>query len=115
MAVNQLLRIERVGDVIDVGELDVGGPEAIVDRVVRQLPGRERQRPLAVLDAREALFLGGGDDASIHHQAGGRVVVNGVDSPCDHAAGRSSRAASATLSGATPRRHSWCPAGQTLL
>ena len=35
--------------------------QAIVDRVERQLPGRERHRALAVLDAGESLLLGRGD------------------------------------------------------
>src|SRR4051794_41293125 len=65
---------------IDVGELRPGGLEAVVDRMVRQLPYGERQRPLAMLDAREALLFGGRDDGAVAHQARGRIVEGGVRS-----------------------------------
>jgi hypothetical protein len=48
--------------------------------VVRQLVRGERDRPLAVLDLREALFLGGRDDGAVAHEARRRVVVRRVDS-----------------------------------
>jgi len=114
--------IVGVRDAVHVGQLGTGGLEAIVDRVERQLPHGERQRALAVLDARKALLLGGGDDGAIAHQAGGGIVEGGVDAKRDHAASSgclfscsSSSAAAATVSGATLRRQSWWPAGQTLL
>src|SRR5690242_6724882 len=101
---------------IDIGQLGARFAEAEVDRVIRQLPDGEGQRPLAVLDAREALFLRGGDDDAVAHEARGGIVERGVDAQRDHAvSSRSSRAAAATVSGATLRRQSWCPAGQTLL
>ena len=54
------------------------------DRQLRQLPGRERHRPLAVLAPAEALLLGGGNDLAVHHQGGGRVVEQGVDAENTH-------------------------------
>src|SRR5690606_41508590 len=54
-------------------------------RLERQLPRGERHRPLAVLDACEALFLGGGDHAAVAHDAGGAVVIRGVDAEGVHA------------------------------
>jgi hypothetical protein len=119
---HQLVGIERIGNVVDVGELDAARAEAVVDGVEGQLPGGEGQGPLAVLDAREALFLRCREHAAVLHQAGRRIVERRVDAERDHgacrsAAGRcsSSRAALATRSGSTRRRQSWCPAGQTLL
>src|SRR3954463_8292149 len=107
---------------IDVAELRPGGLEAVVDRVVRQLPDGERQRPLAMLDAREALLFGGRDDGAVAHQARGRIVEGGVDTQRDGAATSvNSRAsckisisAASSRSGATLRRQSCLPAGQML-
>src|SRR5687768_1701413 len=109
------LRVERVRDVVDIGELDARGLEAVVDGVIGKLPGGEGQRALAVLDAREALLLGGRAHCAVDHQARRRVVVCRIDAERDHAASRSSRAAAATDSGATRRRQSWWPLGQVLL
>src|SRR5690606_35549552 len=50
-----------------------------VDRRVRKLPGGEGHGALAVLDAREAFFLGGGDDGAVVDQRGGGIVIGGVD------------------------------------
>src|SRR4051812_19672322 len=77
--------VVRVRDVIDVGKLDARRLEAEIDRVVRQLPYGEGERPLAVLDAREALFLGGGDDGAVLDEAGGGIVEGGVEAQRDHA------------------------------
>src|SRR6185436_16203048 len=105
------------GDVIDLGERDTRFVQAVVDRVERQLPGRERNRPLAVLDAREALFLGGGDDLAVDDERRRGIVEGGIDAEGDHRGSSASRvtgasavagasssiAASATASGATRR------------
>src|SRR4051812_35414794 len=99
---------------VDVGELDPRRAEAIVDRMERQLPDRERQRALAVLDAREPLLLGGGDYAAVAHQAGGRIVERRVETKGNHACS-SSRAAEATRSGSMRVRQSWWPCGHWLL
>src|SRR5438477_11526581 len=40
------IRIERIGDVVDVAKRCIGLAQAIVDRVIRKLPDRERNRPL---------------------------------------------------------------------
>src|SRR4051812_13909296 len=61
-------RVVRVSDMVDVGQLNTGGGEAVVDRVERQLPHRERQWALAVLDAGEAFLLRRRDDAAILDQ-----------------------------------------------
>src|SRR2546423_4493307 len=107
------MRIEGVRDMVHVRQVHARLGKTEVDRVVGQLPGGERKRPLRVLDARKAFFFGGGDEAPVLYQAGGRVVVHRVDSEGDHA--RSSRAAAVTRSGGTRFRQSWCPAGQVLL
>ncbi len=80
MAAQKQERIIRVGDVIHVGQGDPGLPQAVVDRMERQLPRRERHRPLGVLAVREPLFLRGRDDDAVTDQAGGRIVIGGVDS-----------------------------------
>jgi hypothetical protein len=48
--------------------------------VVWDLVGGERNGPLAVFDAREALVLRGGENDAIADEAGRRVVIGGVDS-----------------------------------
>src|SRR5881396_1509800 len=58
--------------------------EAVFDGMERQLPCREGDRALAVLDMREAFFLGGRKHDAVVHEASGRIVVNGVDSKCVH-------------------------------
>src|SRR6185436_5952214 len=59
-------------------------PQAIVDRVKRELPGSEGQGTLAVLDAREAFLFRGGHDLTILDQTGRGVMKSGVDSKCVH-------------------------------
>ena len=109
---------------VDVGEGDARLAQAIVDRVERQLPSRERHGALGMLDVREALVLGRGDDEAVDHHGRGRVVIGGVDAqrvssfglgkvamprPVAAALGPRSRsiAAAATASGSTRRRQSW--------
>jgi hypothetical protein len=72
-------RIEPVGDMGDVGELNRRLAQAIVDGVEGQLPGRERNRPLAVLDPGEPLFFGRGNDLAVLDQTRRRVVERGID------------------------------------
>ena len=78
------IRIKRIGDVVDVAKRCIGLAQAIVDRVIRKLPDRERNRPLAVLHVREAFLFGGGQNLAITHDAGCAVVVGGVDAKGDH-------------------------------
>ena len=64
---------------IDVGERYPAFVQAIVDRVVRKLPGREWHRTLAVLDLREALLLRGRDDGAVTDEACRRIVERSID------------------------------------
>nr|KEP23200.1 hypothetical protein DA06_10895 [Georgenia sp. SUBG003] len=78
------VRVVGVGD-----DIQVRGPqprlrEAPAHGELRQLPGGERHRPLAVLAAAEPLLLRGGDDPPVDHQGCGRVVKQGVDSQYAH-------------------------------
>src|SRR5690606_16101925 len=68
-----------IGDVLDVGQPDARRAEAVIDGVIRKLPRRERQRPLAVLHVGEALLLGRRDHFAVAHQAGGAIVEDGID------------------------------------
>ena len=68
--------VPAVGDAVDVGQVDAGLAEHIVDGAAR--PG------LVVLLAGEALLAGGGDDPAVAHQAGAGQVVVG-DPENDHA------------------------------
>src|SRR5213075_1398274 len=61
-----------------------GRLEAIIDRVIRQLPRREWNGPLAVLDAREALLFGRRDDVAIVNEARGRIVISSIDAERVH-------------------------------
>src|SRR5579862_162363 len=70
MTIDEQRRVERVGE--------------IVDRVVRKLPCRERDGPLAVLDLCEAFFLGGRDDDTVLDEACRRIVERGVDAQRFH-------------------------------
>ena len=58
-----------------------GPPRSRHQRIgrLRQLPGRERHRRLAVLAPREALLLGGRHDLAVDDERGGGVVEDGVD------------------------------------
>ncbi len=69
---------------VEIPHGDAGLAKAVVDRVIRQLPGGKRHRPLAVLDPCEALFLGCGDDLSVAYKRGGTVVKYGVNSQGMH-------------------------------
>ena len=77
-------RVERVGDMVDVGELDRRLAQAVVDGVKGQLPGRKRHRPLAVLDPGEPLLFGRGDHLAVLDQARRRVVERGIDAQRVH-------------------------------
>ena len=72
-------RIERVGDMVNVGERDRCLAQAVVDGVKGQFPGRKWNRPLAVLDPGEPLFFCRGDDLAVLDQARRRVVERGID------------------------------------
>jgi len=64
------------GDVRHVGHPDARLPQACAHRVDR--------KGLVVALSREALLLGGGHDAPVVQQAGGRVVVIGGDTQDEH-------------------------------
>ena len=72
-------RVIRVGDRVDVRRGQSRVVQAERDRLLRQLPGGEGDRCLAVLAPCEALLLGGGDGLAPHHESGGGVVEDGVD------------------------------------
>ena len=76
--------VEAVGHVVHVGQRQAGLLQARGDGVEGQLPGREGQRPLGVLDAGEALFLDRRQRQAVHHQRGSAVVKRGVDTERDH-------------------------------
>src|SRR3954465_14291377 len=78
------MRIVGISDVMDVFQFDSGIAKAEFNGVKGQLPRRERHRPLAVLDVREPLFLRGGKDDAVLHQASGRVMIDGVDAEGVH-------------------------------
>src|SRR6185503_17889648 len=64
------------GGVVDVGQLDAGLAEAVVDRLLRE--GR------VVLLAGEALFLSGGNELAVLDQRGSAVVIEGGDPQDPH-------------------------------
>jgi hypothetical protein len=68
-----------VRDRVEVGGLDAGLAQAERHCLLGQLPGRERDRRLAVLAAREALLLRGGDGDAVHDQRSRRIVEDRVD------------------------------------
>lgn len=79
-------RVVGVGDRVDV----LGGEACLLQapgrRLLRQLPGREREGPLAVLAAAEPFLLRGGDDAPVGDDRRGGVVKDRVDAEKSHRA-----------------------------
>jgi len=73
------LRLECIRDVVELVEPDAGFAQTVVDRVIGQLPGRERDRALAMLDLRKALLFGGSDDRTVADEARGRIMEGRVD------------------------------------
>ena len=71
--------VVRISHMVDVYQIDSRLSQAVVDRMVGQLPGGERDGALGVLLVCEAFLLGGGDDRSITDQAGGRIMIDCVD------------------------------------
>ena len=64
---------------IDVAQMDAGFLQAIVDRMVGQLPRRKWHGPLAMLDPCEPLFLRRCQYLAIAHQRGSTVVKGSID------------------------------------
>ena len=64
------------GNVIDIGERELRLPQAISDGL------RGKTRPM--LDAAEALLLGGGEKHAVAHECGGGIAVERVESEDDH-------------------------------
>jgi hypothetical protein len=85
-AIDEQVGRERIRYVVDRVDVDAGLAQAIVDRVERQLPRRERDGPLAVLDLREALLFGRRDDLAVDDEARGRIVERRVDAERPHGA-----------------------------
>jgi len=67
-AVGAIVAVDR--DMLDVAQRDAGFGQAVADRFAGEAA--------PMLDAAEALFLDGGDQGAILHQAGGRVGVISV-------------------------------------
>ncbi len=67
-AVGAIVAVDR--NVLDVGQRDAGFGQAVADRFAGEAA--------PMLDAAETLFLDGGDQGAILHQAGGGVGVVGV-------------------------------------
>jgi len=80
----QQVRVEGIGNVIDVAQGAARLRQAVINGVIRQLPGRERHGTLAVFYTGEALFLGGSQHDAVAHQRGRAVVERRVDSQCVH-------------------------------
>ena len=76
--------VERVGHHVDVGRGQPALGEAPGRRLLRQLPGRERNRALSVLAPAEALLLRRRDDLAVHDERGRRVVIDRVDAEHPH-------------------------------
>jgi hypothetical protein len=84
VAAGREARVVRIRDGVEVrgseprpSEAPRGGPRG-------RLPRRERHRSLAVLDPREALLLGGGNDLPVDGERRRRIVENTVDSQHAH-------------------------------
>ena len=67
-AIGAIVAVDR--DVLDVAQRDAGLGQAVADRFAGEAA--------PVLDAPEALFLDGGDQGAVLHQAGGGIGVVGV-------------------------------------
>ncbi len=78
------VRIERVGDVIDIVGGQAGIVQAEADCALRELMRVVDIRHLAVLDAAEALFLDSHDELAVDEQRGGRIVIHRVNSKDVH-------------------------------
>jgi hypothetical protein len=72
-------RVIGVRDGVKVVSFQTGGAQAERDRLLGQLPGRERHRRLPVLAAREAFFLSGGHGFAVDDDRRGRIVKDGID------------------------------------
>jgi hypothetical protein len=70
--------IVGVGDGVQVRRVQPGVLEAPQGGVLGKLPGRERNRALAVFAARETLLLGCGDSFTVDDERCGRVVKDGI-------------------------------------
>ncbi len=78
-------RVVGEADQVDIGGAQPGLAQAPAGGHGRLFPGREGHRPLAVLAAAEAFFLGGGHHHAVDHERGRRVVEDGVDAENPHA------------------------------
>ena len=78
------LRIEGVGDVIDVVGGEPGMFQAPADRALGKLMRIVEMRFLGVLDAVEALLLDGGDELAVDQQRRRGLMIHRVDSENVH-------------------------------
>src|SRR3954470_15515638 len=76
--------IVRIGHMIDLAHAHAGRFKAVADRVERQLPHRERHRPLAMLDPGKAFLLGGSQHDPVPDQTGRTVVKGSIDAEGEH-------------------------------
>jgi hypothetical protein len=81
------LRVVGVRHGVELARLDPRLPQAERHRLLGQLPGRERDRGLAVLAAAEALLFGRRDGVAVHHERRGGVVEHGIDAQHLHVPG----------------------------
>jgi hypothetical protein len=67
----ELIRVVRVSDLVDVGERNARHPQAVVYGMVGQLIGGERHRALGVLDPGKALLFHRRKHPAVPDQASG--------------------------------------------
>ena len=97
-------RVVGVGHRVQVFRPQPSLLQAPGGRQLRQLPGRERHRPLAVLAPAEPFLLRGSHDPPVHDQRGRGVVEDRVDSEHPHQAGTPVSWAAAGAGAAAPAR-----------
>jgi len=77
--------VERVRHDVDVGRAQPTFGQAPGRGLLGQLPGRERDRALAVLAPAEPFFLGRRDNLAVDHEGRRGIVINRVDTEHTHA------------------------------
>jgi hypothetical protein len=107
-------RVEGVGHGVEVRGPQPGLREAPAHRELGQLPRGERDRPLAVLAAAEALLLGGRDDPPVDDEGRRGIVEDRVHTQDLHTSPPPSRSGTqcARAAARSPRRGE-CPCSST--
>jgi hypothetical protein len=80
----QNVRVERVGNVVNIVQVYACHAETIIYGVKGQLIGGERYGTFAVLDVRKALFFSCGQQLPVLDKDGRGVMKHGVNSECIH-------------------------------